>query len=125
MLQASADLRRLPFGRGHREKIHWVTGFAAIGAVEHDRLRSDGSDPVVVELEQVVSRGDEAPFRPHGESASSSELPKPAVLGVAEHRLDCLLSLAVDLVPMFAGEHATHDVIEPARRSRARVLFEA
>jgi hypothetical protein len=79
---------------------------------------------VVVELLQVLGRGDEAP-RPHGGSSASWSLPESAVvLGVPEHRLDCLLSLAVELMAVHAGDDATHEVIESARPSGARVVFE-
>jgi hypothetical protein len=50
------------------------------------------------EFEQVVGGGDQSPFGAGGRSASSVEAIHAAVeLGVAEHRLDDLLALAVEL----------------------------
>jgi hypothetical protein len=48
---------------------------------------------VSVELEKVVSGGDQAPFRPDGRPASSFEALHPPVrLDLGEHRLDHALS---------------------------------
>ena len=60
-------------------------------------LSGGGRDPVAVELEEVVGRGDQSPFRAHGGSASSLEAVDPAVeLDLAEHGLDRGLALAVE-----------------------------
>ena len=57
-----------------------------------------GRDPVVVELQEVVGGCDQAPLRPRGGPASSSEPGHPAVVfDLPEHRLDAVSSFDVQL----------------------------
>ena len=59
-----------------------------------------GGDVVLVELEEVVGGGDQAPFGADGGSASSVEAGEAAVVfGVAEQGLDQVLALAVERLP--------------------------
>jgi hypothetical protein len=73
----------------------------------------DGSEPVVVELQQVVRRRDEAPLASARRPASALEASDRAVeLDLAEHGLDGDLALAVEGAPVGRGQHAAHEVIK-------------
>jgi hypothetical protein len=57
-----------------------------------------GGELVLVKLQEVVGRADQAPFGPNGGPASSVKAVSATVeLGVGEHRLDKLVSLSVEL----------------------------
>src|SRR4051812_22471146 len=79
-------------------------------------------DLVLVELEKVVGRVDQAPFGANGGSASAVKAIEATVeLGVGEHRLDELLSLSIELAAVVGVEHAAHEGVEatvPARSWR-------
>src|SRR5829696_10363042 len=86
-------------------------------------LAGDGGELVAVELEQVVGRRDEPPFRPAGGSSAALEATDLTVeLQLPEHRLDRRLAPAVERAAVRGREHAPHEVIEPARPARARPL---
>src|SRR3954471_18388782 len=70
---------------------------------------------MLVQLEQVVRRGDQSPLGPGGGSATSGEADEAAVVfGVAEDRLDQLRALLVELAAAFGGENRAHEVIGAA-----------
>src|SRR5215208_3044266 len=72
-----------------------------------------GGDPVVVELQEVVRRRDQAPFASAGGSAAALEAFDRAVeLDLAEDRLDGDLSVAVEDPPFGRGERVAHEVVE-------------
>ena len=78
--------------------------------------RSGGCHPqsVPVELQQVVSGGDEAPFRPNGRQASSFEALHPPVrLDLGEDRLDHALSSFVEVVAFLGRHRSSHEVVGP------------
>jgi dienelactone hydrolase len=71
--------------------------------------------PVVVELEEVVGGCDQAPFRPRGGTASSSQPGDPAVVfDLSEHRLDAASSFFVELAADLDREHAAHERVHAA-----------
>src|SRR4051794_2317840 len=93
---AAVDSRRAGRGRGSADSLL-------------------GGGEVSVELEEVVGSGDQAPFGPGGRSVAPGEAREPAVVfGVAEDRLDQLLSLAVQLVAEIGGQDRAHEVVGAA-----------
>jgi transposase len=79
--------------------------------------------PTLVELDQVVGGGDQAPFAAHRGSASSSEAVESAVeFGVAEDRLDHGLASSVELACVLCREHAAHEGVVAAVPAGAGVL---
>ncbi len=81
---------------------------------------------VSVEFEEVVGGGDQLPFAPAGGSAAAMEASHLAVeLQLAEYGLDRGLTPAVERAAVRGGEHASHEVIEPARPARARPAAQA
>src|SRR3954469_17948428 len=67
------------------------------------------------ELQEVVRRGDQAPFRARGGSAAALEAAAAAVeLSVGEHRLDHALALGVEAAAAIGRQDATHERVEPA-----------
>jgi hypothetical protein len=91
---------------GELRRRRWrASASAGIRWVHRRLLGGGGCDPVLVELQQVVGGGDQSPFRPGGGSATSSELPEPAVvLDLPERRLDRPGALAVELGTGVAGQ---------------------
>src|SRR6478672_7345476 len=91
------------------------------GAAGEPPLRSGcgGGELVVVELEQVVGRGDQPPFAARSGSAAALEAFDRAVeLDLAEHRLDRDLALAVEVMAVRCREHAAHERVHAAGPTR-------
>jgi hypothetical protein len=89
-------------------------------------LGGDSGDQVAVELDEVVGRGDEPPFRPAGRSPAALEASHLAVeLQLAEDGFDRRLALAVERAAIRGREHASHEVIKAAGPSRARASAQA
>src|SRR4051812_44521225 len=69
-----------------------------------------------MELEQVVSGGDQSPVAADGGSPAALEAFDRAIeLDLPEHRLDRDLALAVEVMAGGCGEHATHEGVHAAR----------
>ena len=74
-----------------------------------------------MELQEVVSGGDQAPFRASGRPASSFEALDPTVrLDLGEDGLDHALAFGVELATGLGGHHPAHEVIGPAEPGLAR-----
>jgi hypothetical protein len=89
-------------GGSRRRAVHVGPAGAATGRRGRRDRRSGrcGGDPVIVELQEVVRRRDQAPFASAGGSAAALEAFDRAVeLDLAEDRLDGDLSLAVEVRP--------------------------
>jgi hypothetical protein len=85
-----------------------------------------GGELVLVELQQVVGGGDQAPFRSDRRSSPSVEAVDAAVeLGVSEDGLDQFLSLSVELGAVVGFKDAGHERVEAAVPSWASALAAA
>lgn len=70
---------------------------------------------VSVELQEVVSGCNQAPFRANGRPAPSFEAVDPAVrLDLGEDGLDHALAFGVELAADLGGDHPSHEVVGPA-----------
>src|SRR3954447_1332086 len=104
-----------------------LVGAANVGATARPRASGrDGSESVVVELQQVVRGRDEPPFASACGPASPLEASDLAVeLDLTEHGLDGDLAQAVEGAPGRRGEHAAHEVIEAAGPAGTGALAQA
>ena len=81
---------------------------------------------MAVELQQVVGRGDQAPFRSARGSAAALEASHLAVeLQLAEDGFDRCLALALEPAAVWGCEHASHKVIEAPGPSGACAAAQA
>ena len=82
-----------------------------------------GRQGVSVELQEVVSGSDQAPFRPNGRPAPAFEAPRASVLlDVGEHRLDHSLAPGVELLARRRLERPSHEVVGAAEARPSRSL---
>src|SRR4051794_23881712 len=115
---------------GNSRRRLWAGPRMGFGSAARRRpaasLAGGGGDLVAVEFEQVVGRRDEPPFRPAGGSSAALEASHLAVVfQLAKDGLDRGLAPPVERTAVRAGEHAAHEVIKPARPSRARAATQA
>jgi hypothetical protein len=81
---------------------------------------------VLVELQEVVGRADQAPFGANGGPAPSVKAIQATVeLGLGEHRLDELLSLSIELAAVVGVEHPAHEGVEATVPAGSRRLASA